>query len=176
MSRFDQCLKFVLEREGGYVNHPADRGGPTNKGIIQKVYDQYRSFRRLEQRSVQLITDDEVSDIYRANYWRAILADKLPPPVDLVVFDAAVNHGVRQASKFLQRALGVDDDGVIGDKTIRAMYVDAAAGLAKQVADNVIQQRQAFYQRLAATNPTQVVFLKGWGNRLLELEKQVEVA
>lgn len=49
MSRFDQCLKFVLEREGGYVNHPADRGGPTNKGIVQKVYDQYRTFRRLER-------------------------------------------------------------------------------------------------------------------------------
>lgn len=41
MSRFDECLKFILAREGGYVDRSEDRGGPTNKGITQVVYSAY---------------------------------------------------------------------------------------------------------------------------------------
>jgi lysozyme family protein len=176
MSRFDECLKFVLQREGGYVNHPNDRGGATNKGIVQRVYDLYRANKKQEPMSVQHITDEEVAEIYRNDYWRPIKADNLPAPIDLVVFDAAVNHGVRQASKFLQRSLGVGDDGVIGPKTIEAVHNDVAAGMTQKVAQDIIVQRSYFYDRLVQNDPSQSVFRKGWNNRLVELGHQVEAA
>ena len=42
MSHFDRSLPLVLANEGGYVNHPADRGGATNKGVTQASFDVYR--------------------------------------------------------------------------------------------------------------------------------------
>ena len=176
MSRFDSCLAFVLQMEGGFVNHPNDRGGATNKGIIQRVYDQYRASKKLEPQSVQFITDDEVASIYREQYWRPVKADNLPPPIDLVVFDSAVNHGVKQASKFLQRALGVPDDGIIGIQTIKAVFSDDAAGMTPKVAQDIIAQRSNFYDMLVERNPSQSVFRKGWGNRLSLLQDQMEAA
>lgn len=66
MSRFDDCLSHILKFEGGFVDHPADKGGATNKGITQAVYDAYRQTNR---RSVKFIEDNEVRDIYQSNYW-----------------------------------------------------------------------------------------------------------
>lgn len=176
MSRFSTCLAFVLKKEGGFVDHPNDRGGPTNQGVTQKNYDAYRAQRKREPQSVRLITSDEVAEIYRNNYWRSIRADNLPPPLDLVVFDAAVNHGVKQASKFLQRALGVADDGVIGPQTIRAAHSDAAAGMTYKVAKDIIAQRSRFYDRLVQADASQQVFLAGWNNRLADLSTLLEIA
>ena len=56
---FDEALKFVLKQEGGYSNHPADKGGATNKGIIQSVYNRYRRDKNLSIRSVKDIEDKE---------------------------------------------------------------------------------------------------------------------
>ena len=42
MITFQRILPYLLQDEGGYVNDPADRGGATNKGVIQRTYDAYR--------------------------------------------------------------------------------------------------------------------------------------
>ena len=57
---FEKMLKFVLQREGGYVNDPHDLGGETNKGITHNTYNSYRKSKGLQTRSVKYITDDEV--------------------------------------------------------------------------------------------------------------------
>lgn len=173
MARFDECLNFVLGVEGGYSNHSADRGGATNLGVTQEVYDDYRSGKGLCRIPVSGISAIEVNDIYRTRYWKPIMGDQLPPGVDLVVFDAAVNHGVRQASKFLQRALGVDDDGIVGKATIKAAHEDDAAGNTPKVISNIIDQRRDFYAMLVAKNASQKVFLAGWNNRLDHLSHEV---
>ena len=174
MSRFEECLAFVLEREGGYCNDPSDRGGATNCGVTQSVYDDYRTRAGRNRQPVHGISGVEVADIYRTRYWKTVRGDQLPRPVDLVVFDAAVNHGPRQAILFLQRAVGADDDGAIGPQTINAVLADDKAGLSKSVALAIIGQRREFYKRLAAKDATQQRFLKGWNNRLDHLEKAVQ--
>ena len=173
MSRFDQCLKFVLEREGGYVNDPSDRGGATNHGITQSVYDDYRVRAGRNRQPVIGIDAAEIADIYRLRYWKAVHADKFPRPVDLAVFDAAVNHGTRQAILFLQRAVGADDDGVIGPQTIAAVQADDKAGLSVLVASAIVVMRREFYQKLVARDATQRKFLKGWNNRLDHLSTEI---
>ena len=173
MSRFDQCLAFVLEREGGYVNDPSDSGGATNHGVTQSVYDDYRIRAGRNRQPVIGIDATEIADIYRLRYWKAVHADQLPRPLDLIVFDASVNHGVRQAILFLQRAVGVEDDGVIGPQTIGAVAEDDKAGLIKHLAAAVIELRREFYQMLAERKPDQRKFLNGWMNRMDALAKEV---
>ena len=173
MSRFDQCLKFVLEREGGYVCNSSDRGGATNHGVTQSVYDDYRVRAGRNRQPVIGIDAAEIADIYRLRYWKAVHADKLPRPVDLAVFDAAVNHGPRQAILFLQRAVGADDDGVIGPQTIAAVQADDKAGLSASVASAIVVMRREFYQKLVARDVTQKKFLKGWNNRLDHLSTEI---
>ncbi len=103
--RFFKCLQFILKWEGGYSNHPNDPGGKTNKGITQRVYDLYRTSKKLPRRDVRFISDDEVREIYFHKYWVRAHAGDLPAPLDLVVFDTAVNCGVGTAIRFLQQAL-----------------------------------------------------------------------
>lgn len=68
---FKKTLKFVLQREGGYVNDPTDLGGETNKGITYRTYNAYRKSKGLKPQSVKDISDSEVEDIYYNNYYKA---------------------------------------------------------------------------------------------------------
>lgn len=169
MSRFTECLKFILEREGGYVDRAEDRGGPTNRGITQAVYDEYRVNQGLSRNPVSGISADEIAAIYSSGYWKPCRCDLLPEPLDLVVLDGAVNHGVKQSSKFLQRALGVGDDGFVGPATVEAAHKDADSGMMTTVVADILDQRRDFYDHLVEKNPSQQVFIKGWHNRLTEL-------
>lgn len=164
MDEFERSLKKVLVHEGGFVNHPADPGGATNKGIIQRVYDAWRDSMNLPRRSVQMILDDEVRAIYKREYWDRARCDKLAPGVSYVVFDGAVNSGVGQSVKWLQRSLkdmglyaGLVD-GIIGQGTL------AAAGLVNDndaLVARMVARREAFLRALK----TFKVFGKGWLSR-----------
>ncbi len=167
-SSFESALSAVLRYEGGYSNHPDDPGGPTMKGIIQRVYDAYRRSKGQTTRSVKLLDDGELRDIYRTQYWDAVRADELPAGLDLLVFDGAVNSGPAQSAKWFQRALGVKDDGVIGDVTLQAAR-DCAdkAGLIDKVCD-----RRLSMLRSLKTWPT---FGKGWSARVADLRRLTKV-
>jgi len=157
-SGFERALAAVLVHEGGYVNHPKDPGGATNKGVTQAVYDDWRVRQGLSKRSVREIEADEVSAIYRRDYWDRVRADQLPPGIDYAVFDFAVNSGVSRASRFLQAVVGVPQDGVIGPATLAA--VKAASG--RSVIESLMDKRLAFLKGL----PTWGTFGKGWSSRV----------
>ncbi|QIB35107.1 glycoside hydrolase family 108 protein [Ancylobacter pratisalsi] len=134
-SSFDEALKRVLVHEGGYANHPADPGGATMKGVTQRVYDGWRRRKGTVTRSVRLIEAVEVRAIYRKQYWDGVRADEPPTGLDYCVFDAAVNSGVGQAVKWLQRALGVAADGQIGEVTLAALNGRPVVPLIEGVCD-----------------------------------------
>lgn len=171
--RFDECLPFVLTREGGYCDVPGDAGGATNYGITQKTYDVYRIALHLPQQPVKTISTPEVSAIYKRYYWDQVRASTMPEPIDLVMFDSAVQHGPRQAIKFLQRALGVGDDGVLGPATAKALNEEAIAQAQNAVWENIIAQRLDFYKTLS-TKPGQLKFYNGWKNRMQALQAECE--
>lgn len=175
MSRLRTCLEFILKWEGGYVNHPSDKGGATNRGITQAVYDDWRAGQGIPRQPVSGISGDEVKKIYLARYWKLGKCDQLPPPLDYVHFDGCVNHGNKQAAKFLQRALGVEDDGAIGPQTLAAVRQDDAAGRIEEVCENILDQREAFYQALTENKPHQKVFLRGWLSRVSQIREKVWV-
>jgi len=166
---FEKALEFVLRWEGGYVNHPSDPGGETNKGIIKKEYNKYRSEKSLPLRSVKGIEDSEVKDIYENKYWKVGHCDVMGDKLSIVHFDSVVNTGITQGAKFLQRCLKVKDDGVVGPETIKALTVSNQDSLVSEY----IGQRKAFYHKIIKVNPKLQVFLKGWLRRIDALEKIV---
>ena len=108
---FDACLAFTLKYEGGHVNDPHDPGGETNLGISKRSYP---------HEDIRGMTRARAAAIYRRDFWNAVSGDDLPRGLDLVAFDAAVNSGVMRSSKWVQRALLVEADGRIGQKTLIA--------------------------------------------------------
>ncbi len=167
---FQRALAFVLKAEGGYTNHPADRGGPTNKGILQREYDQYRRDKGLPAADVRNIPSTEVADIYLHDYWLAGRCDRMPWPVSLAHFDACVNTGhLSQAAKFLQRTVGTRSDGLIGPLTLGALTAAVERESPGALAGRLARQRIAFYRELAKRDPERRAFLKGWLNRVAAL-------
>ena len=158
---YPQALKQVLKYEGGYVDHPKDPGGPTNKGVTQAVYDNWRKSQNLSIQSVRAIADSEVAAIYKNLYWDRISGDLLPAGVDFAVFDFAVNSGVSRAAKTLQAVVGVTQDGVIGPATIQAAKT--------YVAMSITNRRLAFMQSLSIWS----TFGKGWSARIADVKAQI---
>lgn len=161
---FAESLKHVLKYEGGYANHPSDPGGATNRGVTFRTYNAYRKRKGLPTRSVRLITPAEVADIYRGMYWNAIKGDELPAGVDFAVFDGAVNSGPSASVKWLQRALGVKIDGVIGQATVRAANEHPDHD---RLVAAILDRRMAFLRALR----TWRTFGKGWTSRLSQVRK-----
>ena len=169
LSAFADSLPFVLRWEGGYVDHPNDPDGATNKGVTQRVYDRWRSRQGLPERDVRQITDAEVHAIYEQNYWLASGCDALPADLRLVHFDTAVNMGIGRSVRILQGVLGCSVDGDFGPRTrAAATGCDPAAALAAYC-----DEREAYYRRLAERKPKFRVFLEGWLNRLNALRREV---
>jgi lysozyme family protein len=166
---FREALQFTLRWEGGYVNHPNDYGGATNKGVIQRVYDDYRRRQGLPLRSVQFITDNEVEDIYENDYWKPSQAELMTRPLAIAHFDTAVNFGVRGSVMFLQEALGVTADGIFGPNTRAALQRANTQSTALRYVDRRIEYR---YIRVSQ-DPSQRVFLQGWLNRDNDLKRYV---
>ena len=153
---FTTAFEKLLKHEGGYVNHKDDKGGATRYGVTEAVAREvgYRG----NMRELPL---DLAQRIYKDRYWDAVQAEHLPADVRYAVFDAAVNSGVAQAAKWLQRACGVKDDGVIGPQTIRAANALHPEGLKRKM----LAQRLRFMATLA----NWPAFGRGWANRISDL-------
>lgn len=163
MDEFARSLQKVLLHEGGFSNLKADPGGATNFGVTQRVYDTYRDRLGLRRISVRNISKTEVSQIYRDSYWNLAKCDNLPPGVSYVVFDGSVNSGVSQSAKWLQRALGVSADGIIGPATITA--ANRHPNHDQLVAD-ILDLRLRFLKSLK----TWKTFGKGWAARVADVK------
>jgi len=163
-TNYPRSLTEVLRHEGGYSNHLADPGGATMKGVTQRVYDAERKRKGQSPRSVRYITDDELQSIYRQQYWDKIKGDDLPPGVDYVVFDGAVNSGVAQSAKWLQRAVGVRVDGIIGNATLAAVW---AVQDHDRLIASICDQRMSFLKALK----TWGTFGNGWTTRVNGVRK-----
>jgi len=99
-NEFERAIKFVLKWEGELIEDKNDPGGITKYGISQKAYP-YLDIRNL--------TLEKAKQIYYDNYWLKADCDKMSFPFDMIVFDTAVNCGVRRAKKFMTNSLGWQD-------------------------------------------------------------------
>jgi HK97 family phage portal protein len=134
-----------------YGDDPHDPGGPTNFGITLGVFASWKGVsldtgsRARLKAELKRIAPETVREIYRARYWLRAECPSLPPPLALMHFDAAVNHGVGTATRCLQEAVGTDVDGEIGPLTRRAI---AAAPLASTL-ERYAEIRRRRYRALS---------------------------
>ncbi|MDD1534598.1 MULTISPECIES: glycoside hydrolase family 108 protein [unclassified Bradyrhizobium] len=167
---FPKSMPVILAYEGGYSNHPRDPGGVTLEGIIQRVYDAYR---KRKGRRVQPLTkamrftqvwQAERNEIYKVQYWDAVRGDELPAGLDLVMFDSGIMSGPYQAILWLQRALGLNADGHLGEGTLDAIenHPDHDALIA-----DICRRRLGMLQHLS----TWGTFGKGWASRVANLKQ-----
>lgn len=165
-TNFAPSFAAILIHEGGYVFNEHDPGGATCKGVTQAVYDAWRDLHGSERRSVRFIEESELENIYLNNYWRPVRGDDLPAGVDYCVFDFAFNSGVNRAARFLQRMVGVLEDGQIGPATLAA--VKAVPPLT--LIDKLCDARLVFLQSLN----TWKFFGSGWGHRVAEVRERAK--
>lgn len=147
----NQALKALLGNEGGYSDNQTDPGGKTMYGVTERVARAFGYKGDMRDLPLSIATD-----IYRTNYWAPIKADQLPDHLRFHVFDAAVNSGVSQAIKWLQRAAGVTEDGIIGPRTLSAASLVTPA------------KYSAIRLRFMTGLPTWSTFGKGWARRIAD--------
>lgn len=175
----DELIEEVIAREGGYSNHPADRGGPTRWGITQAVARQHGF-----TGDMRVFPRDEAAAIYRRIYWLhprfADIADHAPV-LAAELFDTGINMGPAVAARFLQRALNALNcnekdypdlgvDGAIGPATLAALatFLDRRGPPGEVVLIKAVEALQGErYLALAERRPANEAFLYGWlANRI----------
>jgi len=177
----DQLVYGLMEREGGYVNHPADKGGPTCFGITEAVAraQGYRG-------AMRQLPREEAATIYRRLYWFRPRLDEVARRSSRLaaeLFDAGANMGPAVAATFLQRALtalnrnstdypDLVPDGRIGERTLSAIdtFLKLRGASGETVLLRALEALQGErYLRLAERRPANEAFLYGWlANRIGE--------
>lgn len=178
MPTVKKMIDDILRREGGFVDHPADRGGATKYGITQKTLSKYIGRDALRS-EVEGLSEEVARDIYERNYYVGPRIDRLPEMIQPFVFDCAVNHGPRRAIKFVQSVCNqagctppLSVDGAMGPNTRKG-----AEWAVREMGDvflkALLEERRNFYRLIVERRPSQQVFLAGWMNRVDEFEMEV---
>jgi lysozyme family protein len=154
ISNFDTGFALVVNLEGAYSNDIRDPGGETKFGISKKAYPDL---------DIRNLTIEQAKSIYRRDYWDDCKCDSLPSPLDIMVFDAAVNQGKDAAIKMLQRLVGVTADGVIGPVTLAAAGRLRREGCMLYMADRALRYVE---------NKHFTTFGRGWLKRLFTIARE----
>ncbi len=162
----DQLLDDILRREGGdtFTNDPDDKGGGTKYGITARTLGTYRGMARSATiAEIKALTEEEARAIYTKQYvgpWAVIPFDQLKAQL----VDFTVTSDRLEVVKALQRCLGVEADGIIGERTKTALY-----GQSQRCTNNaLVAFRCQHYAELAEKDASQRKFLRGWVNRAVD--------
>ena len=169
---FEEIIEVVLAHEGGFVDDPDDRGGATNWGVTQAVWEDFLED-EFTSEDVKGFTREQAIELYKEEFWIPSQAEKLPAEVREVYFDMCVNHGQRNAVKILQTCVNskggnLEVDGGIGPNTI-----GACSDLRLW---EVQVERSGFYWNLVfkgsfyGKRNNQAKFIRGWIRRCFNLE------
>lgn len=148
---FSTVFDRLIGSEGGYSNNPADPGGETNWGISKRSYPTV---------DIRGLTREGAKAIYLRDFWQRLDAARLYDGVAFQLFDFAVNSGIETAVRYLQRAVGVADDGHWGP-------ISAAAAAALSESDTILRlnaERLDFMTRLANWPNAS----RGWARRIAQ--------
>lgn len=166
----NQAYDKLLGHEGGYSNDAADPGGETYKGVSRKNNPTWPGWARIDAAKkatgfpasldTDTVLDSLARGLYREKYWAPAQCDSLPAELRFQVFDTAVNSGVSQAIKLLQRAVCVTADGVIGPQTRMAIQAMPTARLNARF--------NAYRLALLASLPNWPRFGRGWALRIAD--------
>ena len=150
------CETKEQKRATGYTLDPVDPGGETKFGVAKNANQDV---------DIKALTWEGAKEIYYNRYWVAGKCDRLPARLAVLHFDGCVNHGIKRAAMFLQRAVETRPDGDIGDATLaKVKLVDEDRTCSK-----ICDLREQFYRDIVTAKPTQAKYLTGWLRRISEM-------
>lgn len=167
MAEFEKLAGKLLKLEGGFVNHPKDRGGATKYGVILNTWKEYGYDKDqdgdIDLDDLKAITHEDAKMIAKKIFWDYFKADQIRnQSIAELMVDWGYNSGRVTVARRIQRILNVPLDGVIGKITIAAINKANQAKLFHAIK----QDRKEFIEHLVRMNPSQEVFYKGWMNRI----------
>lgn len=142
---FSTIIDRILGHEGGYVNNPRDPGGETNWGISKRSYPNV---------DIRNLSRDGAVEIYYRDFWPLVGGGAVAAGVAFQVLDAAINHGMGNAVRMLQRAVGVADDGNLGPVSLARVNAMSAS----DVIMLFLAERAEYYTKLSTFDQ----FGRGW--------------
>lgn len=164
MAEFEKAIPHVLKWEGGFVNHPADPGGATNRGITFNLFKQYAKSLGLLPNvdALKSLTEPQAKKIYKEHFWDSMRGLEFKDQsIANITFDAFVNCG-HNGIKIVQRMAGTKADGIIGPNSL--FVINSA--VPKVLFESIKDERMNYYRSLAERKPQMQVFLNGWLNRV----------
>lgn len=170
----EDYISGIIQREGGYVDHPHDKGGPTKYGITQQVARAYGYMGAMQELSITV-----ARQIYRERYWFAPKfhdVNQRSKTIAEEMLDTGVNMGTGVAAKFLQRALNtlnvqerhypdIVADGAIGRMTLYALdqfLMKRGEDGVKVLVRMLNGQQSVRYIEISEANKAQESFQFGW--------------
>lgn len=170
MAKVEILAPYIKKWEGGFVNDPADRGGATNKGVTIATFEAYCKAKSLPRPNVERLkrmTDGEWLDILKTMFWDRWQADKIKSQkLANILVDWVWGSGV-YGIKIPQRILGVKQDGIVGDETLKALNAQDPDKLFQVI----YEARKKYLNDITTSRPINKRFLKGWLNRLEDIRR-----
>ena len=175
--KWDRCIAFVLSKEGGYGDHPADRGGETNMGITAGTLAAAYAKGLVGHNSVKDLLRFEAEAIYKADFWNNYGFGEIPWPACLVLLDAAVHHGGGGLARLAQRTCNTFGstlvmDGKWGPLTKAAVMMWSPDDEFSRL---FLVKRKDYIDTIISGNKSQEVFRNGWYKRLADLAEEAGV-
>jgi lysozyme family protein len=167
MAKFEGFADKVLRLEGGYVNHPLDRGGPTKYGVILSVWQEYGHDKDgdgdIDADDIKKLSEDDAKFIAKTIFWDYFLADFIVnQSLAEFIVDWGYNSGRKTVAKIVQRVIKVDADGMVGPQTLKAIN-----GADQEILFEALKiERKVFLNSIIKRRPDQIVFYNGWMNRV----------
>lgn len=159
---FEAIVDVILRLEGGYVDHPKDPGGATNRGITLKTLQKWRGKPTTKQ-DVRALSKGEAKEIYQRLYWDKISGNRLPKALALLTFNAAVLSGPNRAIKILQSALNHYGASLIVDGEIGPLTLGAVQTVPER---SLTQKYDRHYRVFLRSLKAYQTFGRGWERRL----------
>lgn len=167
MAELKILVPFILSWEGGFINHPNDRGGATNRGVTLSTWRRVGFDKDndgdIDIEDLRIISEEDVVErVLRPFYWDRWQGDRIvSQPVANILVDWVWGSGVN-GIRPVQRILGVKPDGIVGEITLKTLNSKDP----REIFDIIKLERQRFLNRIVVHNPSQKLFLKGWLRRL----------
>lgn len=163
MTRIEKYGIFCRSWEGGWSNHPNDKGGATMRGVTYATFCNFRKAKGLPKPSLldlKNISDKEWNSVLRWHTWDRLRLDDLKSEwVAFLIADCCWMSGAGYVKR-IQAIYGLKADGIVGPKTLEKLN-----GINQESLFNTLwNQRKQFYYGIGVGK--NAVFLKGWLRRL----------
>ena len=178
---FEEALKLVGLAEGEYTNDPTDSGGETICGISRKnnpdskIWEMLDNWKERGNTPAQLDKIARgnhefmalVNALYRGKYWNTVHCDEFDNLFRYPLFSCCVLCGITPTIKMFQRALGVKDDGKIGQETYKAARLEYKNATLEKFYD----EWHEYCDECVRKKPKNAKFIKGWHNRINNVKR-----